>query len=145
MNVSVYLSMNCNYAATKLQNQLETQHKYSSVYNQSPDNQYSFKNRCERLKVVTRSRTQFWKLEPHEATTNAVNSAIEKDEQLHSRKIFLLLVWYVQFCLFQVIVSLHSVSRLLESFIPLAVFFFFLQPPKTARNNLWISFPVHFQ
>lgn len=86
MNVSVYLSMNCNCAATKLQNQLETPHNYSSVYNQSPDNQYSFKNRCERLKLVTRLRTQFWRLEQHvehEATTNAVNSAFEKDKQLH--------------------------------------------------------------
>lgn len=60
-----------------------------------------------------------------EATTNAVNSAIEKDEKLHSRKIFLLLVWYVQFCRFQVIVSLHLFSRLLESFIPLAAYIFF--------------------
>lgn len=144
MNVSVYLSMNCNCAATKLQNQLETPHKYSSVYDQSPDNQYSFKNRCERLKLVTRLRTQFWRLEPHEATTNAVNSAIEKDEQLHRRKIFLLLVWYVQFCLFQVIVSLHSVSRLLESFIPLAVYLFFLATTKNSQKQFMNKFPGSF-
>lgn len=85
----------------KAQNRLETPYNYSSVSNQSPDNQYSFKNRCERLKFFRDYARKFEGLKQHEATIKVqLTLPSKKDKQLQSRKRFLLLVWSFVSCKF---------------------------------------------